>query len=469
MAYHHPERGQERLNLELTDAEPVSFQPNAIYCGDCQQVLPRFPEQCVDLVYADPPFFSNQQYEVLWKDGYELRAFEDRWKGGIQNYIAWMEPKIRECHRVLKDTGSMYLHCDWHAVHHLRVMMERIFGEANFRSEIIWQRTSSHNDPKNFGNIADHILYFAKSGKFTWNPQYVPFSEEYIEKWYRNVDENGRRYMSADLASPHPRPNLTYEYKGYKPPKNGWKVSLEVMKRLDAEGRLAFPKEKTGMIRRKNWLDSSKGQPLQNLWTDIKPIHAQSKERLGYPTQKPEALLERIINASSNPTDIVLDPFCGCGTAIAVSQKLGRRWVGIDVSPTACKLMAQRMRALRAKVGEVIGLPRTVKQLTELQPFEFQNWVFERLHGRVNPKKVGDMGIDGWVELDVPCQVKQSEDVGRNVVDNFETAIQRAGKDRGVIVAFSFGRGAHEEVARVKNDLGMDIKLKTVQEILDET
>jgi len=157
------------------------------------------------------------------------------------------------------------------------------------------------------------------------------------------------------------------------------------------------------------------------------------------------------------------------GTAIAVAHKLGRRWVGIDVSPTACKLMANRLKALRAKVGEPIGLPKSVAALQKLQPFEFQNWVFDKLSGRVNPRKVGDYGIDGWVELDVPCQVKQSDDVGRNVVDNFETAIQRQGKDRGVIVAFSFGRGAIEEVARAKNEMHLDIKLKTVQEIIDES
>lgn len=255
------------------------FRPNTIYCGDCKEVMAKFPNECVDLIYADPPFFSNKSYEVIWKDGYEKRAFEDRWKGGIENYVLWMKEKLEHCYRVLKKTGSMYLHCDWHAVHHLRVLMEQIFGESNFRSEIIWQRTSSHNDPKNFGNITDHILYFAKSPTFTWNRQYVPFSKEYIENWYRNVDDKGRRYMSSDLASPHPRPNLTYEYKGFRPPANGWKVSLEVMKKIDAEGRLIFPKQKNGVIRRKVYLEASKGQPLQNLWSDITPIHSQSKER----------------------------------------------------------------------------------------------------------------------------------------------------------------------------------------------
>jgi len=446
----------------------MSFVPNTIYCGDCADVLNHFPENSVDLIYEDPPFFSNQQYEILWGDGYETRAFEDRWKGGIQNYIAWMDGKIHQCQRVLKTTGSMYLHCDWHAVHHLRVLMEKVFGESNFRSEIIWQRTTSHNDPKNFGNIADHILYFVKSDKFTWNPQYVPFSQDYIDKWYRHVDEQGRRYMSSDLASPHPRPNLTYEYKGYKPPRNGWKVSLKVMEKLEAEGRLVFPKEKTGVIRRKVWLENNKGQPLQNIWTDIPPLHSNSKERLGFPTQKPEALLERIINASSNPDDIVLDPMCGCGTAIATAQKTGRRWVGIDVSPTACKLMRQRLRKLHINV-EIIGLPRTEKELRDLQPFEFQNWIFDKLHGRVSARKVGDFGIDGWIELDVPVQVKQSDNVGRNVVDNFETAIQRAGKKRGVIIALSFGSGAYEEAASAGNERGLEIRLKTLSEILNES
>jgi len=188
-----------------------------------------------------------------------------------------------------------------------------------------------------------------------------------------------------------------------------------------------------------------------------------------HPTQKPEALLERIINASSNPMDIVLDPFCGCGTTIAVAHRLGRRWIGIDVSPTACKLMEKRMRKIGAQDFKTIGLPKTVEELKALQPFEFQNWVFEKLHGRVNPRKVGDYGIDGWIELDIPTQVKQSEDIGRNVVDNFETAIRRMGKKKGVIVALSFGKGAYEEVARVKNEEGLEIKLKAVEEILKET
>jgi adenine specific DNA methylase Mod len=238
------------------------------------------------------------------------------------------------------------------------------------------------------------------------------------------------------------------------------------MQELYKEGRIV--QTKPGNVPRfKRYLDEMKGVPLQDIWTDIKPV-STSSESFGYPTQKPELLLERIIKTSSNPNDIVLDPFCGCGTAIAEAHKLGRRWVGIDVSPTACKLMAKRMRSLRAKVGE-IGLPQTVTDLKKIQPFEFQNWVMEKLYGRLSPRKTGDMGIDGYYLDGTPIQVKQSDDIGRNVVDNFETAIKRADRKKGVIVAFSFGKGAYEEVARDKLEEGLEIILKTVEEILKET
>ena len=191
-------------------------------------------------------------------------------------------------------------------------------------------------------------------------------------------------------------------------------------------------------------------------------------ERLGYPTQKPEALLMRIINTSSNPTDLVLDPFCGCGTAIAVAHKLGRRWVGIDVSPTACKLMGKRMRSIKARNFHVVGMPMNIEDLSKLEPFEFQNWVIQRLYGRVAARKTGDMGIDGYTYEGYPVQVKQSENIGRNVVDNFETAIRRGKKKKGVIVAFSFSRGAYEEIARVKLEGGLEIDAIKVEELLKD-
>jgi DNA modification methylase len=408
------------------------METNVIYCGDNAETMRRYiVDNSVDLIYADPPFFSNRNYEIIWGDGYELRAFEDRWKGGINNYIAWMEPKLRECHRVLKATGSFYLHCDYHASHYLKVIMDRIFDESKFQNEIIWfyGPKASQKYPT-FQKKHDTIFLYTKTDKFTFNQILQEYSKETLAERktrYKFKDKKGRYRMTTRRNS-----------KGKK-------------------------------YRAKVYLH--KGVAITDVWR-IPIINATSKERLGYPTQKPEALLERIIKASSNPMDIVLDPFCGCGTTIAVAHKLGRRWIGVDVSPTACKLMAKRMRKSGLKQTKIIGLPKTVEELKALAPFEFQNWVFQKLHGRVNPRKIGDYGIDGWVELDVPTQVKQSDNVGRNVVDNFETAIKRYGKKKGVIVAFSFTKGAYEEVARAKllNEMNkLDIKLKTVEEILKET
>lgn len=412
------------LNQRTINPTDMSFQPNTIYCGDNKDVLRHFPENCVDLIYLDPPFFTNEEYEIIWNDGYERRAFEDRWKGGINNYIVWMDERLRECYRVLKDIGSIYLHCDYHANAHLRILMDKIFVN-NFRSEIIWS-TETVSGFKSQANkwIRSHdtILFYTKSDKYTFNKEYLPHKEEYIAR-FKKTDKRGRRF------------------------------------RDDRSGG------------RKQYLEETKGRLVGDVWNDIMSFQQAStiKEYLGYPTQKPEALLERIINASSNPIDIVLDPFCGCGTAIAVAHKLGRRWIGIDVSPTACKLMEKRMRLIGAREFRVIGLPQTIEDLKKLQPFEFQNWVMEKLYARVNPKKVGDMGIDGYYLDGTPIQVKQSEDVGRNVVDNYETAIKRMDRDKGVIVAFSFGKGAYEEVARAKLKAGLEITLKTVKEILEET
>lgn len=393
----------------------MSFHPNTIYCGDCKEVLRHFPENCADLIYLDPPFFSNRHYEVLWGDGYELRAFADRWKGGINNYIAWMRERLQECYRVLKTTGSIYLHCDHHANAHLRILMDQIFGEKRFLNEIVWCYRGGGSPKRGFGRRHDTIFRYSKNKDYKFYPDGVriPYQAEGIGR----TDDAmwGKHKGTNKIYKPHPLGKI---------PEDWWLMDI---------------------------------------------LNANDPERLGYPTQKPEALLERIINASSIPTDIVLDPFCGCGTAIAVAHKLGRRWIGVDVSPTACKLMAKRMRSIGAKGFQMIGMPQTVEELKAIQPFEFQNWVMEKLYGRVSPRKVGDMGIDGYFLDGSPIQVKQSEDVGRNVIDNFETAMQRISKHKGVIVAFSFGKGAYEEVARAKLEQGLEITLKTVEEILKET
>ncbi len=460
------------------------MKTNVIYRGDAAHVLAsHLPDESVDLVYVDPPFFSNRKYELLWNDGYEIRAFEDRWaSGGVENYLAWMEPKLRECFRALKSNGSMYLHCDSNANYRLRGLMETIFGESGFRNEIVWRRSFSHNDPNRYGANHDTVLFFTKGNEWTWNPQYTKMRREYIERDYHYAEgPNGdvvrvkkgedpplgyRRFREDNLTASKPGGDVSYDWKGVRPYKGRyWAYSKENMEEFERQGRLIY--RKTGMPVYKRYLDEMPGVPLQTFWDDIPPIISGSKEGLGYPTQKPEALLERIITASSNPTDVVLDPMCGCGTAIAVAHRLGRRWVGIDISPTACKLMATRMRKLGA-APELIGMPQTIEELRALQPFEFQNWVCEKLMARASERKTGDLGVDGRLFDGSPLQVKQSEDIGRNVVDNFETAMRRMKKAKGVIVAFSFGKGAIEEAARAKNQEGLDIELRTVEDIMKE-
>ena len=262
---------------------------------------------------------------------------------GMAAYLTFMAIRIIEMHRVLKPTGSMYLHCDPTASHWLHALMESVFGMENFRSEITWKRTSSHNDARrNYGAVGDIILFYAKSDKFTFNRLYLPYSQEYIKNFYRHFDENGRQYRTSDLRSPHPRPNLTYDYKGYKPHSNGWSVSLERMKQLDAEGRLHFPKKKTGRIQRKRFLDEMPGVPAGNIWDDIRPIGARAKERTGYPTQKPVALAERIIKASSNPGDVVLDCFAGCAYVPVAAERNGRQWIACDISPRALTVLRRQ-------------------------------------------------------------------------------------------------------------------------------
>lgn len=395
---------------------------SVIHCGDNLEVLVGIPEESVDLIYADPPFFSNRNYEIVWGDHAEIEVFKDRWKGGINNYLQKMEERLKECYRVLKDTGSMYLHCDWHASHYLKQILDKIFGDdpANpkfFRNEIIWCYTGSQNAKKNFQRKHDNIFFYTKR-------------------------ENGYTFNGDDVLIPF---SSTARY--YK----------------DIDGKL-FTK-KYG----KKYYVKHDGKIPEDYWGDIPRLHHISKERRGYPTQKPEALLERIIKASSDEGDIVLDPFCGCGTAIAVAHKLNRRWIGIDVAPTGCNEMAERMREIGAKEIEMRGMNYSIEELKSMNPINFQIWACNELGGHASKRKTGDMGIDGIASDGTPVQVKQSEHVGRNAIDNFETACRRGKKDNGYFVAFSYTKGptgAHEETSRAKREDNIEIILLTADDIL---
>lgn len=249
---------------------------NKLYCGNNLQIMHSMPDESVDLIYLDPPFFSGKNYEVIWGDEAEIRTFKDRWEGGIMVYVEWMKNRLHECHRILKPTGSIYLHVDWHAVHYLKVEMDRIFGMKNFRNEIIWCYSNSGRGKKEFAKKHDTILLYSKTPKYEWfgDSVKVPYDEKYMKSHFKDVDENG------DVCR----------------------------KRLDAgKWRTYYP---------------SSGMIPNDWWIDIPSLNSVAKERLGYPTQKPEALLERIIKASSNPGDIMFDPFCGCGTSAAVAQRL---------------------------------------------------------------------------------------------------------------------------------------------------
>jgi len=394
------------------------MEVNAIYEGDNLEILNKFPDNSIDLIYLDPPFFSNKHYEVIWNDGAEIRAFQDRWRGGIEHYTSWMEPRLRECHRILKENGTIYLHCDWHANAHLRILMDKIFGGNNLRNEIVWCYRGAGYPKKDFGKRHDTIFRYSKTGKYIFN-----------------LDEVREGYAEATKE----------RFKHY-----------------------------IGNVRKSGDFGIQKLNPLGKQpddWWEIQPIAPSSKERLGYPTQKPLVLLEKIIKASSNKGDIVLDPFCGCGTTLVASEKLKRRWIGIDVSPTACKLMVKRLRQEFSITPKLIKGTVDLRYIKKLPHFEFQNWVVvDKFLGNVSRTKSGDFGVDGLtpqITGGYPIQVKQSEDVGRNVIDNFETAMRRLKKNKGYVVAFSFGKGAYEEVARVKNQEGLNIILRTVKELLD--
>ncbi len=432
---------------------PPVYSParNTLFYGDNLDILREYiADASVDLVYLDPPFNSNRNYNVLFKDEKgvdsesQIAAFEDTWHWGpdaeatyhalitdapesvsqligalrsfvgtksqMMAYLVMMTARLVELHRVLKPTGSLYLHCDPTASHYLKVILDTVFGPLNFRNEIIWKRTSSHNDARRkYADVSDTILFYSKTDKYHFSVQYVPHTEAYLERDYRFVDENGRRYRRSDLRSPSPRPNLMYDYKGYKPHPNGWAVSRERMEQLDAEGRLEFPRTPDGRILLRRFLEEMQGTILGNIWADIGPINVRAAERLGYPTQKPLALLERIISASSNPGDVVLDPFCGCGTAIAAAHKLDRKWIGIDITHLSIALQKYRMEQMFPGITfRVIGEPEDIgaaRQLASDDRYQFQWWALSLIRARPlggeagskQGKKGSDKGIDGVI------------------------------------------------------------------------
>ncbi len=413
---------------------------NRLYYGDNLDWLSNekaFPDESVDLVYLDPPFNSNATYSQLFKspDGKtadsQIEAFEDTWNWGtsaeaaydgvlkgpntdvaqllqairgflhdnaLMAYLAMMAARLVELHRVLKPTGSLYLHCDPTASHYLKLLLDGVFGPDGFTNEVIWQRTNTKSHAfTRFPSTHDVVLAYRKSDAATWHTHYLPHSEKLIKSHYSNIEEGtGRRYTLDNTLNPNPnRPNLTYEWNGLT---RVWRWTRERMQEMHDTGRLVYTS--SGMPRYKRYLDEMPGTPVTDVWTDIPPLNSQAQERLGYPTQKPLVLLERIINASSNPGDVVLDPFCGCGTAVHAAEKLGRRWIGIDITHLSIALIEKRMHdAFPGIAFEVEGRPKDLDSALQLalrDKHEFQKWAVTHVGGQ--PWRGGQKGPDGGID-----------------------------------------------------------------------
>lgn len=434
---------------------PQPITRNTLFYGDNLQILREYiPDESIDLVYLDPPFNSKRTYNVLFRDeksGQEseaqIAAFDDTWHwteaaeeayrqlvqdapgevgqvisamrsfvghtSQMMAYLVMMAIRLVELHRVLKPTGSLYLHCDPTASHYLKVILDTIFGPENYQNEIIWKRTSSHSDAKRYPKITDTILFYSKSDSFVWNKPRGEYSDDYIKSHYTNKDINGRQFRYDNLVKPKGSIGYFYTLLGCPPPPNGWRMPEKRAEQWLDEGRIEIP-PRGKVPAYKRYLDEMAGVAIPNLWIDISPINSQAADALGYPTQKPEALLERIIAASSNEGDLVLDPFCGCGTTIAAAQKLNRRWVGIDITHLSIALQKYRLRDSFSIVAgtdyEVIGEPVSLdsaRQLATDDRYQFQWWALSLIQarplgassGQKKGKKGADQGIDGVINF----------------------------------------------------------------------
>lgn len=551
---------------------------NKLYFGDNLGILrDKVEDESVDLIYLDPPFNSKANYNVLFrsKSGEEsvaqAEAFKDTWEwdaaaaeayhelmisprvpqqlkklmesmkvfltgdtgkrgNSMMAYLTMMALRLVELHRVLKPTGSLYLHCDPTASHYIKLVLDAVFGFSNFRSEITWKRTSAHSDAKTkFAAVHDTLFFYGKTDEAEWNQQFQAYDREYVETHFVHQDSDGRLFRRVDLGSPSPRPNLTYDFTAangitYQPPPNGWKVSRERMRELDRERRLFFPKKRDGRMRRKLYLDESRGTPVTDTWVDLKPIFAVAAERLGYPTQKPEALLERIIQASSNEGDVVLDPFCGCGTTVAVAERLKRRWIGIDVTYLAVDLMERRLldmftpgrdvkrladitvqkrrHALKTywdsgkdelgiglKTGltpfEVVGDPKDLNSarfLFQNDPFQFEWWCVAMIGAHGQQRKGADKGIDGVITFQdkegdykrALVSVKGGKNIQREMVATLKGDMEREGAVSGILITLENPTGPMKEEAASAGRWDSEhlprsypvIQILTVEEIL---
>lgn len=417
---------------------------NKLYFGDNLDILREYiADESVDLIYLDPPFNSQAQYNVLFqtpdnlKAAAQAEAFRDSWTWGeeanwsyqeimkvggstarfiealraalgqsdMMAYLVMMAVRLYELHRKLKATGALYLHCDPTASHYLKIILDQVFGPGRFLNEVIWKRTSAHSSAKRYGPVHDVLLYYSKSDEYVWNQSFQPYDQGYLDNFYTHLDPDGRRWRRSDLTGAGVRHGETgKKWRGIDVTAKGrhWAYPPDVLEQMDKEGKVHWPQKAGGMPMLKRYLDEQPGTPLQDLFVDIPPMHNLAGERVGYPTQKPLALLERIIKASSNPGGVVLDPFCGCGTTIEAAQRAGRQWIGIDVAVHAIKVIEGRLRDRLGNVKyKIEGLPAdfaSAVKLAERDKYQFQwwaNYLFNPHALREQGKKGADRGIDG--------------------------------------------------------------------------
>jgi len=468
---------------------------NQLFYGDNLEVLDQhFQNETVDLIYLDPPFNSDRQYNLLFRESSgaaseaQIEAFEDSWHWGpkaaeayhrvmtgrnqpvakslgamvdglghcdMTAYLAMMAARLIELHRILKPTGSLFLHCDPTAGPYLRVILDAVFGPTCFTNEIVWKRTSTHNSAKRFAPIHDTIQYYRKGNEYTWNGLFTDLNEGYVEKFYRFVDSEGRRYRLSDLTAAGIRKGESGQvWRGIDPGKKGrhWVAIHSTLERWDASGRLQWPLHGQ-MPQFKRYLDEMRGQPGSTVWTDIPVIGAHSKERLHYQTQKPLGLLERIIASASNPGDLVLDPFCGCGTAIHAANKLERKWAGIDITYLAINLIERRMRdAFPGLDMKIVGEPvdyASARNLALRDKYQFQWWALSKVDGQpVSGKKTkgADKGKDGVIPMylgaakgykNAIVSVKGGENVDVVSIRDLRGVIERENSPLGVLITLN--------------------------------
>jgi DNA modification methylase len=415
-------------------------------------------------------------------------------KNDAMAYLVNMAPRLVALHRVLKPTGSLYLHCDPTMSHYLKVMLDAIFGPTGFRSEIIWKRTGAHSSAKRYGPVHDTILFYSRSDVHTWNPVYVPHDPEYVASHYTQTDPDGRQWMADNLTAMGTRQGSSGQaWRGFDVAAKGnhWKFTIANLEKLDEEGRLYWPKN-GGWPRYKRYLDEVKGTLLQDVWTDIAPMNAMAKERLGYPTQKPLALLERIIAASSNEGDLVLDPFCGCGTTVDAATRLKRRWIGIDITYLAVDLIEKRLEhTFGASVLDsyaVYGIPRDLQGAQALfrrSPLDFERWAVSLVNGTPNDIQTGDKGVDGVVRFFTDAKnatgralvsVKGGKTVNPAMVREIGGTVQTQGAEMGLLITIEPPtRGMKDEADHagtytwpVNGETFPRIQLVTIEDLLAE-